>query len=72
MTTYIIRFVEGQSLIGEGNNPSEAVHDAYHKNGFLPLCKIAEIVPLEEQSEIALKQESEPAIHTSQKSKTRK
>ncbi len=55
MITYEFRFKNGQTMTGEGNDPAEALLDAYRRNGFLPNSElmakinISRIYPLEQE-----------------------
>ncbi len=50
MKTYEFAFRDGQRLIGEGNDPAEALLDTYRRNGFLPLANIIERIILKDDS----------------------
>lgn len=48
MNRYEFIFEDGQRIVGEGKESGEAVLDFYHRNGFLPTSRIAEIRLLNE------------------------
>lgn len=50
MKTYEFIFRDGQRLTGEGEGPAEALLNAYHLNGFLPLTNIIERLVLSDDS----------------------
>jgi hypothetical protein len=48
MNTYEFVFEGGTRMQGEGNDLAEAILDAYHRNGFLPISKLVEKIWLNE------------------------
>ena len=42
MKTYEFVFSDGTRMLGDGDDLADGLYDAYHRNGYLPVCRLVD------------------------------